>query len=105
VSSAAGALDWLRRRGRVALVGGATGAIVAASGAAAPGRDLDALAAALSASSGGARVSPGDLRWAASAGALSDLVLGRWVLFLARRDGDETRDVWRARARTTPATP
>jgi hypothetical protein len=100
--SAAGALDWLRRRGRVALVGGATGAIVAASGAAAPGRDLDALAAALSASSGGARVSPGDLRWASSAGALSDLVLGRWVLFLARRDGDETRDVWRARARTTP---
>jgi hypothetical protein len=28
-------------------------------------------------------------------------VLGRWVLFLARRDADDTRDVWRVRARTT----
>jgi len=43
-----------------------------------------------------------DVRWASSGGELSDLVLGRWVLFLARRDGDDTRDVWRARAHTTP---
>jgi hypothetical protein len=56
----------------------------------------------LSNASGGEHVSARDVRWASSGGELSDLVLGRWVLFLARRDGDDTRDVWRARAHTTP---
>ncbi len=63
---------------------------------------MSALAQALSASSGGAQVAARDVRWAPSGGALSDLLVGRWVLFLARRDGDDTRDVWRARARVAP---
>jgi hypothetical protein len=33
---------------------------------------------------------------------LADRILGRWVLFLARGEGDDTRDVWRARAYVTP---
>lgn len=33
---------------------------------------------------------------------ISDLLVGRWVLFLARSAGEENRDVWRCRARVTP---
>jgi hypothetical protein len=33
---------------------------------------------------------------------LADLGVGRRILFLARRDGDDTRDVWRARVRVAP---
>jgi hypothetical protein len=33
---------------------------------------------------------------------LEDLVAGRWLLFLARSAGEDTRDVWRARVRLTP---
>jgi hypothetical protein len=102
VTSPAAARDWLRRRGPVTLLCAGAGAVVAGSGSAAPGRDLEALTRALSASAGGAHVAARDVRWAPSGGPLEDVVLGRWVLFLARRDGEDTRDVWRARARTTP---
>jgi hypothetical protein len=77
---------------------------------AAPGRDLDALARALghaarAPAAGGtldAEVSTPDIRWEPSGGMLADAVVGRWVLFLARQPGEETRDVWRARVRLSP---
>jgi hypothetical protein len=68
----------------------------------APGRDLSALAAALGGAAQGARVAPGDVRWESSGGALADLVVGRGLLFLAERPSEDTRDVWRARARVAP---
>lgn len=67
-----------------------------------PGHDLDALALALGREAGGAVVLPADIRWEPSSGTASDLAIGRWVLFLARSPGEETRDVWRARARVAP---
>src|SRR5580658_6471750 len=73
-----------------------------AIGAAAPGRDLAVLARALGHDIGGASVEPRDLRWEPSQGALADLVVGRWLLLLARVAGDDTRDVWRARVRVAP---
>ncbi len=73
-----------------------------AIGAAAPGRDLAVLARALGRDIGGASVEPRDLRWEPSQGALGDLVVGRWLLLLARIAGDDTRDVWRARVRVAP---
>lgn len=76
-------------------------AACAAHGAA-PGHDLDALARALGRSAGGATVLPADVRWEPSRGIVSDFVVGRWVLFLARSPGEDTRDVWRARARVSP---
>jgi hypothetical protein len=63
---------------------------------------LGSLAAALGRAAGGARVAPEDVRWEPSRGALADLAEGRRLLFLARREGDDTRDVWRARARVSP---
>ena len=47
-------------------------------------------------------VAGADVRWEPSGGALADVVSGRRVLFLARRAGEDTRDVWRARARVSP---
>jgi len=70
--------------------------------ASSPGRDLGALAAALGRAARNASVAADDIRWAPSEGVLSDLVIGRWALFLARSPGDETRDVWRARVRVSP---
>ena len=89
---------------RPALACGAIGAVVAVSRGEAPGRDLDALAGALgrAAGVGDGAVAPSDVRWEPSGGVVPDAVVGRWVLFLARPNGDDTRDVWRARARVTP---
>ena len=102
-AGAAAARAWVGGRGRLSLLCAALGGVFAGCcGAPAPGRDLDALARALSASAHAGPVATGDVRWTPSAGALSDLVIGRWVLFLARPDGEETRDVWRARVHTTP---
>jgi len=93
---------WLRGRTRVT----AACVVLAAAGATArppaPGRDLAALAAALGHAAGGAHVEPGDIRWEPSGGAVADVVLGRWAVFLARASGEDTRDVWRARVRVTP---
>lgn len=72
------------------------------TGSTAPGRDLGLLAAALGRSAGGASVRPEDVRWQSSGGMFADAVLGRWVLFLARAPGEDTRDVWRARVRVSP---
>lgn len=81
---------------------GGVAVVVGLSRGGAAGRDLGALASELSAAAGGAHVDARDVRWAPSSGLLTDLVLGRWVLFLARREGEDTRDVWRARVRAAP---
>jgi hypothetical protein len=73
-----------------------------AMGNAAPGRDLAALASALAHGIGSARVETRDLRWEPSRGPFEDLVVGRWLLFLARATNEDTRDVWRARVRVAP---
>ncbi|HXN33388.1 MAG TPA: hypothetical protein VN894_16075, partial [Polyangiaceae bacterium] len=67
-----------------------------------PARDLPALANALGRSAGGALVSGDDVRWEPSEGPTLDFALGRRILFLARPQGDEPRDVWRARVRVSP---
>ena len=69
---------------------------------AAPGRDLGALSSALARGIGAATVEPRDVRWEPSRGAAVDLFVGRWLFFLARGAGDDTRDVWCARARVAP---
>jgi len=104
VISGARVKGWLRLHARVALPLAALGAVVGARRGSAPGRDLDALEVALgrAAEVGGGTVAGADVRWEPSRGLLEDEVLGRWVLFLARRGGEETRDVWRARVRLAP---
>ncbi|MGH7298564.1 MAG: hypothetical protein ACRELB_26730, partial [Polyangiaceae bacterium] len=99
------ARTWLRLHAPLGLVCAALGALPGAWRGRAPANDLNALALALGVAAGGpspARVDPEDVRWEPSAGALTDAVVGRPVLFLARRAGEDTRDVWRARARVTP---
>ncbi len=68
----------------------------------APGRDLGALAAALGGAANGARVAPEDVRWEPSGGVIEDLAFGRRLLFLAEKPDEDTRDLWRARARVAP---
>ncbi|HEY3819449.1 MAG TPA: phosphodiester glycosidase family protein [Polyangiaceae bacterium] len=98
-------LKWLRLHARPALACSALGMLVAAWRGGAPGRDLEALTDSLRvavSAGGGATVAASDLRWQPSEGVVADVVEGRWVMFLAQRAGDETRDVWRARARVSP---
>ncbi len=93
---------WLRSRSRVPLTAGAIAAAVGLCHSAPPGGDLQELARALSGAAGGALVRTADLRWEPSGGVLSDLVLGRGLLFLASAPGEDARDVWRARVRVAP---
>jgi hypothetical protein len=96
---------WLGRQARVALPFAALGGVVAGSRGVAPGGDLRALASALRhavAADGAAQVAGADVRWEPSRGPLLDAALGRWVLFLARSSGEDTRDVWSARVRLSP---
>jgi hypothetical protein len=93
---------WLRSRSRLALPVGALAAAAGLLGSPAPGHSLDELAHALGLASGECRVRTADIRWEPSSGALSDLLLGRGLLFLASAPGEETRDVWRARVRVSP---
>lgn len=94
--------EWASARavlvGLAAIAGGAS----CAAQAAPPARDLGALADVLGWATGGQTVAPEDIRWEPSGGLVSDLVVGRPVLFLARRAGDEARDLWRARAHLAP---
>src|SRR6476659_8528123 len=91
-------------RGRAVLVGGLL--LLAAAGTA---LDLDApvpqdgseLAAALGHASQGF-VRPEDVRWEPSGGLVSDLVVGRFVLFLSSETPNGPRDLHRARARLSP---
>lgn len=77
-------------------------AAACASRGSAPGTSLDELAAALGRAAGGAHVDPADIRWQSSGGAIDDATVGRWAVFLAQAPREDTRDVWRARVRTTP---
>ncbi len=89
-------------RRRAVLVG-----LVAASGIAASAvqggtpSDVQELAIELGRSSH-AVVRPDEIRWEPSSGALGDLVLGRFVLFLASAEPNGPRDVYRARVRLSP---
>jgi len=93
---------WLHRRGLVALACALAASAACVAHGSAPGRDLDALARALGRRADGSLVAPADIRWEPSGGIVSDLLVGRWVLFLARAPGEENRDVWRCRARVAP---
>ncbi|HEX8790784.1 MAG TPA: phosphodiester glycosidase family protein [Polyangiaceae bacterium] len=86
---------------RLVLVCAATSVAACASRGGAPGTSLEGLAAALGRAAGGARVETANIRWQTSGGAIADATVGRWAVFLARAAGDDTRDVWRARVRTT----
>jgi hypothetical protein len=81
---------------------GALGAWAATARGPAPGSSLAALARALGDAAGGASVSPDDVRWEPSTGIVDDATCGRRVVFLARGPHEDTRDVWRARARVAP---
>ena len=91
VTSSERARAWLRDHGGVALAFAGLSAMAASTRGAAPGSDLKALARALGAAADSAQVSPNDLRWESSAGALADLVFGRRVLFLQRAARAKTR--------------
>jgi hypothetical protein len=58
--------------------------------------------AALIGEGSSAVVAEDDFVWEPSGGALRDLVFGRRVLFLGRREADAPRDLHRARVHTTP---
>jgi len=95
------ASSWAREHGRLALACAALGAWVGFARTK-PAGDLSSLAAALGRSAGRAVVSGDDVRWEPSGGAIVDFVLGRRVVFLARADREDPRDVWRARVRVSP---
>lgn len=97
-----GAKRWLRSRSPLALACVAVGTWAGMSREAPAYHDVDALARALGRSANGALVSASDIRWEPSGGPFSDAVLGRRVLFVARSDGEDARDVWRARVRVLP---
>jgi hypothetical protein len=96
------AARWVRVHAPLVGLFGFLAGTACAIGTAAPGRDLGALAAALARGIGAANVEARDVRWEPSRGAVVDFVVGRWLLFLARADGDDARDVWRARVRVAP---
>jgi hypothetical protein len=64
-------------------------------------QDANELAAALGAASQGF-VRAEDVRWEPSGGLVSDLVLGRFVIFLASETANGPRDLHRARVRLSP---
>lgn len=79
--------------GAAALVGSAVGGEGAS--------DLPGLTELLGRASG-VRVKPAEVRWEASRGALEDLFVGRFVLFLGSAEEGGARDVYRARVRVSP---
>jgi Phosphodiester glycosidase len=93
---------WLQTSGRLAATVGVLSAWASIARGPAPGRDLTTLSRALGRSAGDSVVSAADIRWEPSGGAIADVAVGRWVLFLARDPGEDARDVWRARARVAP---
>jgi hypothetical protein len=88
--------------GGVAAIGVAASVLGAGAGAFEPSpRDAAELARALGAATG-AVVHPEDIRWEPSRGVLSDLVCGRFALYLASPTDSSPRDVYRARVRLSP---
>jgi hypothetical protein len=90
-------------RGRYALIAAVAafvGVASACSTSVAP-KNIDGLASALGKASG-AMVKADDIRWEPSRGWLSDLLVGRFVLFLGSEQARAPRDVYRARVRLSP---
>lgn len=87
------------RRALLAGVGVAALAFSACTGTSAPG--AAELARVLGQESASV-VRPEDLRWEPSGGTFSDLLVGRFVLFLGSVEADGPRDVYRARVRLSP---
>ena len=88
---------------RVRLLGvcGAAGVALALARGASPPADIQGVAAALGTAAHGT-VAPRDVRWEPSSGAVLDLIVGRWTLFLAADTPGAPRDVWRARVHLAP---
>jgi hypothetical protein len=94
-------LAWLSRRGPLVLLATVLTLAVALFRGPCPDNDAAALALALGEATKGV-VSAKDIRWEPSRGALSDLILGRFVLVLSSPSAGGPRDVWRVRVRVTP---
>jgi hypothetical protein len=92
--------DELKKRVPLLAVTAVLGVAAAAIGGRAPS-DARELTAALE-EAADAVVDPADLRWEPSGGALDDLVVGRFVLFLGSATAGGPRDVYRARVRLSP---
>ena len=93
---------WITRRWPLFVVSISAAAAACSVHSGVAGGDLAGLVAALERSTGGDNVDAADVRWEPSGGLFEDLIVGRNVLFLARRASDESRDVWRARVRVAP---
>ncbi|HTA91695.1 MAG TPA: hypothetical protein VK745_19060 [Polyangiaceae bacterium] len=65
-----------------------------------PQRSVEGLAELLGGTIGGV-VKPDEMIWEQSPGALEEMLLGRWVLFLGRGHAGDARDLYRARVRVT----
>ena len=89
-------------RGPIAGVSAALALVAGLACGTAPGRDLAPRGRGARRGGGRRGRRSGGRPLGAVEGALADVVPGRWVLFLARSPGDDTRDVWRARVRVSP---
>jgi hypothetical protein len=96
------ARDHLRGRAVWAAIFAVIGLIWTIVSPAPPPRTAEGVAAMLGAAVGGT-VRPDDFVWEARGGFWTDAILGRQVLFLARRQGAEQADLHRARVRLTRA--
>lgn len=96
------ARDHLRGRALWAAIFAVLGLILTLASPSPPPRTAEGVASLLGASVGGT-VRADDFVWEARGGFWADAVLGRPVLFLARRQGAEQADLYRARVRLTRA--
>jgi len=91
---------FLVRRARLLGLAALFALLVRCSTAAPPKCTLDGLAAMLGERVGGV-VDPGDIHWEAGSGLLSEVVLGRRLVFLAAKSPGQPRDLYRARVRVS----
>ncbi|MBX3189298.1 MAG: phosphodiester glycosidase family protein [Labilithrix sp.] len=98
----AGWLAFARSRAPILGIGIALGALVSIADDSDAPRDARELAVALGRATGNAFVREEDVRWEPSGGVVSDLVRGRFALFLASATEGGPRDVYRARLRLSP---
>ena len=96
------ARPYLRARALWAAIFASVALVLRFTEPAPPPRTAEGVAAMLGAAVGG-EVRPDDFVWEGRGGAFHDAVLGRQVLFLARRPGAPEADLFRARVRLTRA--
>jgi hypothetical protein len=94
------ASPYLRARALWAAIFALAALVHATAAPSLPPRTAEGIAAMLGAAAGG-EVRPDDFVWEARGGFWSDAFVGRQVLFLARRPGAGTADLYRARVRLT----